>query len=174
MPRQQPIRATPADHVHVADETCPYCEQPISNDRAVEIRARFDADARAKTAAIQDRYDQQLTAKVTELRRSENPRSRSSRGQRPGASAAQGRWRRAAAARARAGQERRRSRVARKNRGSDGRSRSCQAKERAGRTAAPRTRRADHNIKGATRNDDQGADRRSARGLRKATNRKNK
>jgi len=67
MPGQQPIRATPADHVHVADETCPYCEQPISNDRVVEIRARFDADARTKTAAIQDRYDQQLAAKVTEL-----------------------------------------------------------------------------------------------------------
>jgi hypothetical protein len=65
---QQPsFRATPADHAHAADETCPYCEQPISNDRAVDIRARFDADARARTAAIQGRYDQQLAAKVIEL-----------------------------------------------------------------------------------------------------------
>jgi hypothetical protein len=51
------------------NETCPYCDQPISNERAVEIRARFDADARAKTAAIQERFDQQLAAKVTELER---------------------------------------------------------------------------------------------------------
>jgi hypothetical protein len=61
------FRATPADHAHPDQETCPYCEQPVANDRAVEIRARFEADARRQTATIQARIDEQLKAKVSEF-----------------------------------------------------------------------------------------------------------
>ncbi|MCP3381206.1 hypothetical protein NLM31_12735 [Bradyrhizobium sp. CCGUVB4N] len=49
-----------AVHVHAGDEVCPYCEQPISNERAGEIRARFEADTLKQTAALQARMEEQF------------------------------------------------------------------------------------------------------------------
>lgn len=48
-------------HLHVGDEVCPYCEQPIPNERAEEIRARFQADALREKAVLEARMEEQLT-----------------------------------------------------------------------------------------------------------------
>ena len=39
-------------HIHVAGERCPYCDQPIPNEKAAEIRARAEADKRKQTEAL--------------------------------------------------------------------------------------------------------------------------
>jgi hypothetical protein len=59
---QSALRATVADHRHAADETCPYCEQPIPNDRAEEIRARFAFKQKQNEAAMKARVDEQIAA----------------------------------------------------------------------------------------------------------------
>jgi hypothetical protein len=68
MPNTQPaFRATSPDHQHAANETCPYCEQPIPNDRAEEIRARFTFKQKQDEAALKVRYDQQVAAARAEI-----------------------------------------------------------------------------------------------------------
>lgn len=51
-----------ADHVHPAAETCPYCEQPVANDRAEEIRARFDAEQRRQATEQKARLEAGIAA----------------------------------------------------------------------------------------------------------------
>lgn len=68
MAKTQPaFRATSADHGHAADETCPYCEQPIANDRAEEIRARFDFKQKQNEAAMKARVEQQVADARAEM-----------------------------------------------------------------------------------------------------------
>jgi hypothetical protein len=45
-------------HVHVAEERCPTCGQPIPNDKAVEIRSRMEAEERQRTEALTARLRQ--------------------------------------------------------------------------------------------------------------------
>jgi hypothetical protein len=49
-----------AGHHHAADETCPYCEQPIPNDRVEEIRARYDAKQRQAEALLKTQADRSI------------------------------------------------------------------------------------------------------------------
>jgi hypothetical protein len=64
---QPALRATAADHRHAADETCPYCEQPIPNDRAEEIRARFAFKQKQDEAAMKARVEQQVADARAEM-----------------------------------------------------------------------------------------------------------
>ena len=57
---QSAFRAGPADHRHPVGETCPYCEQPIPNDRVAVIRERFELKQRRDEAAMKQRVDQQV------------------------------------------------------------------------------------------------------------------
>lgn len=56
-----------ADHQHAAGETCPYCEQPIPNDRAEEIRARFAFKQKQEEAVLKARLDKQLAETRAEI-----------------------------------------------------------------------------------------------------------
>lgn len=47
-------------HLHVAGERCPYCDQPIPNEKAAEIRARLEADQRKQTEALTARLKDQF------------------------------------------------------------------------------------------------------------------
>lgn len=57
---QSALRAFPDDHPHVAGELCPYCDQPIPNDRAEEIRARFEEKERQHIDAMRAQLNEQL------------------------------------------------------------------------------------------------------------------
>ena len=57
---QPAFRATSADHEHLVGETCPYCEQPIPNDRAEEIRARYEFKQQQSEAALKARAEKQI------------------------------------------------------------------------------------------------------------------
>ena len=59
-PSQPVFRAEPVDHRHPATETCPYCDQPIPNERAVEIRERYTLKQQRDEAAMRTRLDQQV------------------------------------------------------------------------------------------------------------------
>jgi hypothetical protein len=56
-----------ADHRHATDETCPYCEQPIPNDRAEEIRARFAFKQKQDEAAMKLRVEQEVASAKQEM-----------------------------------------------------------------------------------------------------------
>jgi hypothetical protein len=61
MPTPQPaLRSVPGDHLHVDGEVCPYCEQPIPNDRAQEIQERFKAKEHAQAEALKRHMNEQL------------------------------------------------------------------------------------------------------------------
>jgi hypothetical protein len=53
-------------HIHVADERCPYCDQPIPNEKAAEIRARMEADQRKQTEALTIRLKEQFALEKTQ------------------------------------------------------------------------------------------------------------
>lgn len=58
MASQPALRSAP--HVHPVGETCPFCEQPIPNDRAEEIRARYALKQKQEEAAAKARLDEQV------------------------------------------------------------------------------------------------------------------
>ncbi len=61
MPTPQPaLRSVPGDHPHAVGVVCPYCEQAIPNDRAEEIRGRFEANKRAQAEALKRQMNEQL------------------------------------------------------------------------------------------------------------------
>jgi hypothetical protein len=64
---QPAFRATAAEHQHAAEETCPYCEQPIPNDRAEEIRARFALKQKQDEDAMKLRVEQQVASAKQEM-----------------------------------------------------------------------------------------------------------
>jgi hypothetical protein len=55
------------DAAHSAEETCPYCEQAIPNERADEIRARFAARREQEEAALKADMERQLASKAAEI-----------------------------------------------------------------------------------------------------------
>jgi hypothetical protein len=56
-----PAVRLPEQHPHPLGETYPFCDQPIPNDRAEEIRARYDKKQRDDEAAVKFRVEQQVT-----------------------------------------------------------------------------------------------------------------
>ena len=60
------------DHAHPAAETCPYCEQAVPNDRAEEIRARFDAAQRRQMADNKAKLDSEIAAARTKIEEEKN------------------------------------------------------------------------------------------------------
>jgi hypothetical protein len=65
-----PALRAPLNHQHSAAETCPYCEQVIPNDRAQEIRARFEHRRRQDEAAAKIREDLRVAEIRTQLEQS--------------------------------------------------------------------------------------------------------
>jgi hypothetical protein len=58
-----PLRASPAPHLHIAGEICPWCEQPIPHDKFEEIKERIEARERERSAEITERLDEQFARK---------------------------------------------------------------------------------------------------------------
>lgn len=54
-------------HIHVAGETCPYCQQEIPNERVAEIRARHEADKQRQERELTTRVDAQVFSIRTQL-----------------------------------------------------------------------------------------------------------
>jgi hypothetical protein len=61
------FQASVADHRHPAEETCPYCEQAIPNDRAEEIRARFAFKQKQDEDAANARFDKRVADARAEM-----------------------------------------------------------------------------------------------------------
>lgn len=47
-------------HAHTGEERCPYCDQPIPNERAAEIRARLDAENQKRVKTLTQQLGQQF------------------------------------------------------------------------------------------------------------------
>ena len=63
MAQSEPLlQSVPEPHVHAATETCPTCDQPIPNERAMEIRARVEAQKRRVDEAADARAEQRIAA----------------------------------------------------------------------------------------------------------------
>ena len=80
MPASEPaLQSVPEPHIHASLDTCPMCDQPIPNEKAIEIRTRMeaqqhraleDANARAdqRIAAERERIETATAATLAELR----------------------------------------------------------------------------------------------------------
>ena len=80
MPASEPaLQSVPEPHINASIDTCPMCDQPIPNEKAVEIRTRMeaqqhraleDANARAdqRIAAERERIETATAATLAELR----------------------------------------------------------------------------------------------------------
>jgi hypothetical protein len=53
---QSANRSPAKAHLHVANETCPWCDQPISHDKFDEIRRRMTAEQDARMAAMREQF----------------------------------------------------------------------------------------------------------------------
>jgi hypothetical protein len=60
-------RPAPQPHIHIAGNRCPYCDQPIPNDKAEEIRARMEAEERQRTDALTARLTQQFAQEKAQM-----------------------------------------------------------------------------------------------------------
>src|SRR6266849_10118827 len=56
------------EHFHAPGEVCPYCEQPIPNDRIPEIRARFEAKERQQTEALKAEFEAAAKLQAEQVR----------------------------------------------------------------------------------------------------------
>ena len=54
------LMPVPETHVHAATETCPTCDQPIPNEKAMEIRARAEERKRRTDEAANARADRRI------------------------------------------------------------------------------------------------------------------
>lgn len=57
---QPASRPSARPHLHVAGERCPYCDQPVPNEKVAEIRARMEADQRKQTEAVTARLNEKF------------------------------------------------------------------------------------------------------------------
>jgi hypothetical protein len=61
MPSLQPVVPTSQiPHSHQSGERCPYCDQPIPNEKAARIRARVEVEERKRTDALTSRLTEQF------------------------------------------------------------------------------------------------------------------
>lgn len=67
MATQPAFSSSASRHLHVAGEHCPYCDQPIPNDKAAEIRARVEADQRKQTEALTAQLQQRFLREKEQL-----------------------------------------------------------------------------------------------------------
>lgn len=67
-----PLRSPAQRHVHLGNERCPYCDQPIPNEKAQQIRARLEAEERERakelTARLTEQFAQEKGQAVAEAR----------------------------------------------------------------------------------------------------------
>jgi len=64
---QPSLHPTAGKHLHIAGALCPYCDQPIPNDKAEEIRARFEAKERERVDALKALMNQQLAQERAQI-----------------------------------------------------------------------------------------------------------
>ena len=63
MPGSEPaLQPMPEPHIHASTETCPTCDQPIPNEKALEIRARAEAQKRHMDETANARADRRIAA----------------------------------------------------------------------------------------------------------------
>jgi hypothetical protein len=60
MATQRAIPSFSPSHLHLAGLQCPACDQPISNDKADQVRERMDARERAASEAVSLRLREQF------------------------------------------------------------------------------------------------------------------
>jgi hypothetical protein len=56
-------------HFHTEGEVCPYCEQPVPNDRIEEIRARFDAKERQRFEGLKAEFEAAAKVQANQIQR---------------------------------------------------------------------------------------------------------
>ncbi len=61
-----PRHSNPVHHLHLADDVCPLCDQPIPHDRADEIAERLDAREREQSVAISARLQERFEIEKAE------------------------------------------------------------------------------------------------------------
>jgi hypothetical protein len=59
---QSATRRALKPHVHVAEEQCPWCEQPISHAKFEDIRRRMTAEQNERLAALTDQFERDKAA----------------------------------------------------------------------------------------------------------------
>src|SRR5437762_2114382 len=64
---KSPTPHSAATHLHLADEVCPLCEQPIPHDRFDEIKERIEARDQERSAEIADRLRDQFAREKAQL-----------------------------------------------------------------------------------------------------------
>ena len=64
---QQAVRQPAQPHLHIAQQACPVCDQPIPNDKAEEVRARIDARDKELTSAALSRATKQFDAERLQM-----------------------------------------------------------------------------------------------------------
>jgi len=57
---QPSIRETPAPHLHIEGERCPWCDQLIPHEKFEEVRARIEAKERERAAVIERHLKEQV------------------------------------------------------------------------------------------------------------------
>src|ERR1700722_17539529 len=67
MATQRAIPSFSASHLHLAGLQCPVCDQPISSDKADQVRERMDARERAASEAVSLRLREQFASERSQL-----------------------------------------------------------------------------------------------------------
>lgn len=67
MATQPAFSPSTAPHIHVGEETCPYCQQEIPNERVAEIRQRFEADKQRQEKELTARVDAQVSSARSQI-----------------------------------------------------------------------------------------------------------
>ncbi len=57
------------EHAHAEGELCPYCEQPVPNDRVQEIRDRFEAKERQRIDALKGEFEAAARVQADQVRK---------------------------------------------------------------------------------------------------------
>ena len=65
-PMAAPLRSNPVHHLHLVDDVCPLCDQPIPHDRAHEIAERLEAQEREQSVAISARLQERFETEKAE------------------------------------------------------------------------------------------------------------
>lgn len=67
MATQPAFSPSTTPHIHIGEETCPYCQQEIPNERVAEIRQRFEADKQRQEKEFTARVDAQVSSARSQL-----------------------------------------------------------------------------------------------------------
>src|SRR2546430_12734493 len=61
------LKAEPVPHLHLAEEICPFCEQPLAPDRLEEIKERIKIHERERTEEITARLQTQFAREKADV-----------------------------------------------------------------------------------------------------------